>query len=626
MNTIFEKVFVETPVDTDGDGKYDLIAVYIKRPKETLEGKKVPAIYVANPYMLSCNEDWYIPHNVDQEIKAYKAQNISREEITYDFDKELSFDIKEERQTAGYAETSPVAEDVEMECISELYDYFNEHGYASVFCGGLGTKDSEGFTLTGSREEVMAFKAVIDWLNGRCRAFTNKTDNIEIKATWCTGKVAMSAKSYLGTLCIGVATTGVEGLETIIPEAAISNWYAYYRYGGLNLPAMGWQGDDLDILAKYCFSRAKDPEDYAKVKDAYNEALQKLVDGEDRDTGNYNLFWDERNYLNQIDKLKCSVLLIHGINDWNVKTNQCVPFFKLLEERGIERKMMLHQGEHVYIYRLKASNTMDILHRWLDHYLYGVDNGIEKEAKVLVESNIDQENWMASENWPPKESAYVKFPINARENHGVIVDDLSKTVFEKEKDNLKEWLDELVLSDDPAYTNRLKYVWNPFEDEKKDCNLRMSGTVKVGFDAAIDRETAVLSAMLVDLGEDCRITAEEVSVEPAEGDPAKVLAAEDRPVFRFGRETEPSQYKVISRGWLNAQNRTCLWSKEEIEKGKMYHYDIEMVPTDYTVKNGHKLALILYGIDAEETQRPETVTTISVDNESLLAQVPLLEA
>ena len=125
MNTIFEKVFVETPVDTDGDGKYDLIAVYIKRPKETLEGKKVPAIYVANPYMLSCNEDWYIPHNVDQEIKAYKAQNISREEITYDFDKELSFDIKEERQTAGYAETSPVAEDVEMECISELYDLMN---------------------------------------------------------------------------------------------------------------------------------------------------------------------------------------------------------------------------------------------------------------------------------------------------------------------------------------------------------------------------------------------------------------------------------------------------------------------------------------------------------------------
>ncbi len=56
------------------------------------------------------------------------------------------------------------------------------------------------------------------------------------------------------------------GIETIIPEAAISNWYDYYRCNGLNLPAIGWQGDDLDILAKYCFSRAKDPEDYASVR------------------------------------------------------------------------------------------------------------------------------------------------------------------------------------------------------------------------------------------------------------------------------------------------------------------------------------------------------------------------
>ena len=94
------------------------------------------------------------------------------------------------------------------------------------------------------------------------RAFTNKTDNIEVKASWCTGNVAMSAKSYLGTMCYGVATTGVEGLKTIIPEAGITNWYKYFRENGLNVPAMEWQGDDLDILAKYCFSRAKDKDDY----------------------------------------------------------------------------------------------------------------------------------------------------------------------------------------------------------------------------------------------------------------------------------------------------------------------------------------------------------------------------
>ena len=177
----------------------------------------------------------------------------------------------------GCVEHAPIDAEPEFECVCEAYEYFNERGYATVLCGGLGTRDSEGFTLTGSREEVLAFKAVIDWLNGRCRAFTNKTDNIEILASWCTGNVAMTEKSYLGTMCIGVATTGVEGLKTIIPEAAISNWYAYYRTGGLNLPAIGWQGDDLNILAKYCFSRAKDPEDYDKKYKEWNMAVLPMM-------------------------------------------------------------------------------------------------------------------------------------------------------------------------------------------------------------------------------------------------------------------------------------------------------------------------------------------------------------
>lgn len=36
---IIEKVYVETPVDTDGDGKKDLIAVYLRLPKE-VEGRQ----------------------------------------------------------------------------------------------------------------------------------------------------------------------------------------------------------------------------------------------------------------------------------------------------------------------------------------------------------------------------------------------------------------------------------------------------------------------------------------------------------------------------------------------------------------------------------------------------------
>ena len=44
----------------------------------------------------------------------------------------------------------------------------------------------------------------------------------------------------------------------------------------------------------------------------------------------------------------------------------------------------------------------------------------------------------------------------------------------------------------------------------------------------------------------------------------------------------------------------------------------------HVLDEGHELALILYGIDAQATQRPDTVTTITVDQASIHAMVPIV--
>ncbi len=612
IKCIFERVYVETPVDTDGDGKRDLIACYIRRPEYNLNGDRVPAVLVANPYLMTCNEDWYDLNDVDRDVAVYPAQNIDEKDIRFDYDAHAAGDTLPEREPRGLAETAVIPEDIEFECISPLYAYLNQKGYASVFTGGPGTRGSDGFTLTGSYEEVLAFKSVIDWLCGRARAFTDRTRDIEIRADWCTGSVAMSGKSYLGTMCIAVAATGVEGLKTVIPEAGISSWYNYYRAGGLTVAPLEWQGDDISILAKYCFSRAKDEDDYNAVRDDYEAKLREMRELQDRDSGNYNLFWDERNYLNRTGNFKASVFIIHGLNDWNVKTNQCLPLFKALEEHGIECRMLLHQGEHIYVYDLEGSGTLGMVERWLDHYLRGADNGAEREPRVLVESNLDQLKWTASDTWPPEGTEYEEFPAAVPDTDLVIRDDLSATCYDREKDNQSEWLSELVLSEDGDYKNRIRFIWDPFRDGERE--LRISGTVRVHFDAALNRGTAILSAMLVDMGEAKRLTAEEVPVDDGE----------DAGTFRFGIEDTPSPFKVISRGWLNAQNRNCLWSKEETVPGREYSYEIDMVPTDYTLAEGHRLALILYGTDAQATQRPYVVTEITIRGDSVRAGIPVV--
>jgi len=54
-NAIRESVYVDTTMDTDSDGKDDVIAVDIVRPSEpALTGVKIPVILDASPYYSRC--------------------------------------------------------------------------------------------------------------------------------------------------------------------------------------------------------------------------------------------------------------------------------------------------------------------------------------------------------------------------------------------------------------------------------------------------------------------------------------------------------------------------------------------------------------------------------------------
>ena len=66
----------------------------------------------------------------------------------------------------------------------------------------------------------------------------------------------MMGVSYNGTLPNAVASTGVRGLEAIVPIAAISSWYDYYRADGAVVAPGTFQGEDADVLAEYVYTRA----------------------------------------------------------------------------------------------------------------------------------------------------------------------------------------------------------------------------------------------------------------------------------------------------------------------------------------------------------------------------------
>ena len=407
----------------------------------------------------------------------------------------------------------------------------------------------------------------------------------------------MSARSYLGTMAIGVATTGVPGLKTIIPEAGISNWYEYYRHNGLTLPAMDWQGDDLDILARYCFSRALDPQDYPTIQSRFEKSQKQLQEQEDRESANYNRFWDERNYLKHVDNIQASIFVIQGLNDWNVKPDQGIRLFEAMQARGKECMMLLHRGQHIYTYHLEGAPTLRLIDAWLDHYLKGIENGIEKGPRIYVENNLDQKQWDTYRSWPPvpNQSFILHHP------EATFMDDLSLSVYDRKEKNTKAWLDQLVTEKN-AFSYRLPV-------QSVQTTSLFSGRAKIRFRAKINQPTAILSAMLVDHGKQCRLTPE--------------LDGDENQHFMFKQEKNPSDYFVITRAWMNAQNRSCNYKKEAIDPDTFYTYEMEFVSNDYRIEANHTLELILYGMDVDQTQLPYTKTQITIEKDSIELFLPI---
>ena len=292
---IEETVFVETGLDTDLDGIADRVRIGISRPREAQErGYKVPVVFEHSPYRGDLWEE-IVNHPVDLDRMPQEPGAGERTR-----DRAASGDGRRSGRTAQRvrAEAGPSAN-----LPGTLDDYYVPRGYAVVLGESIGTFNSTGCPDVGADAETLGTKAVIDWLGGRARGFD--ASGAPVTAGWTTGDVGMTGASYNGTLPNQVATTGVEGLKTIIPVAAISSWYDYYRANGLVVAPHSarngaglneFQGEDTDVLGDFIGGPRMQPGGKCRFMHDY------LLDAQDRITGDYSPFWAARDYLGRVDR------------------------------------------------------------------------------------------------------------------------------------------------------------------------------------------------------------------------------------------------------------------------------------------------------------------------------------
>ena len=585
-DVIREVVYVESRVDTDQKGLPDLVKVSIIRPR--YDGR-IPAIMTASPYHQGTNDkasDKAL-YKMEGDLEVKPAHEIELEEPQLNL-----------VQSQGQAELVSEAEEklTHINASYSLNDYFLPRGFANLYVSGVGTKDSTGFMANGDYQQIEAFKNVIDWLNGRCRAFTDHTRQRQVKADWSNGKVATTGLSYLGTMSNGLATTGVDGLEVIIAEAGISSWYNYYRENGLVTSPGGYPGEDFDSLAELTYSRNLLAGDYIRGNEAHQADLEKVKEQLDRKSGDYNQFWHDRNYLLNAHQVKAEVVFTHGSQDWNVKPLHVYQMFHALPAH-INKHLFFHNGAHVYMNNWQSIDFREAMNALLTKKLLGQDTNFQLPT-VIWQDNTAPQTWQTLDDFGNQESSET-FSLGQEEQ--VIQNQYPDKDFGRYGKTYQTFNTDLYQGKANQITIDLPVTKDLHLNGRAQLNLRIKSSTNKG----------LLSAQLMELGQKKYLQPYPAVLGARTIDNGRYHMLENLCELPFRENAQ----RVVTKGYLNLQNRNGLLLVEDITADEWMDIQFELQPTIYKLKEGDTLRLVLYTTDFEITIRDNTAYQLTVDLE-----------
>lgn len=583
-DAIREVVYVESRVDTDKDGLPDLVKVSIIRPR--YEGK-IPAVMTASPYHQGTNDkasDKALYNmNVDLEVKEPHTIQVEVPQL-------------ELVDPVGSAELVDEAEETLTHINSSytLNDYLLPRGYANLYVSGVGTKDSQGLMTNGNYQQIEAYKNVIDWLNGRCRAFTDHTRKRQVKADWSNGKVATTGISYLGTMSNGLATTGVDGLEVIIAEAGISSWYNYYRENGLVTSPGGYPGEDFDSLAELTYSRNLLGGDYLHHNAAHQADLDIVKKELDRASGDYNQFWHDRNYLLHADRVQAEVVFTHGSQDWNVKPLHVFNMFQALPA-SIKKHLFYHNGAHVYLNNWQSIDFRESMNALLSKKLLGYDSSYELPT-VIWQDNTGEQSWTSLDDFGNQTSQRT---FSLGDGEKVIQNRYETKDYERYGKAYPTFLSDLYQDKAQQVTIDL-----PIEED-----LHLNGKARLHLRLHSSTNKGLLSAQLLELGSKKYLQPYPAVLSVRTLDNGRYHMLDNLTELPF----KEAGQRVISKGYLNLQNRHDLLEVEAVTPGEWMEFDFDLQPTIYKLEKGATLRLVLYTTDFEITVRDQTDYQLTID-------------
>jgi X-Pro dipeptidyl-peptidase len=303
----------------------------------------------------------------------------------------------------------------------------------------------------------------------------------------------------------------------------------------------------------------------------------------DRLNGDYNAFWEKRDYLKDLGPLKAAVLMAHAFNDWNVVPEHSDRIYQALKAKGVTAHTYYHQGGH------GGDPPFEMMNRWFARYLHGVENEVEKGPRSWIVRENEKENKpTAYEDYPHPEAQPVTLHLVAGSPQQ------GQLAVEPPQDQGEETLIDnfsfsgAALAQAEWTQHRLMYV-SPTLSEP----LHLSGTPEITLRLSCNQPAANLSVWLVSLPWNARKN-------------AKITD------------------NIITRGWADPQNHRSLTESEPLIPGQFYEMTFALQPDDQVIPKDQQIGLMIFSSDRDFTLRPDPGTALTIDLDATSIRLPIV--
>ncbi len=410
------------------------------------------------------------------------------------------------------------------------------------------------------------------------------------KQSWSTGKIGMWGCSATGGSQMQALSTAPSNLKAIFPMSCEWDVYAFVAGGGMTPPAgvptqimRGGAREARDRTAVAVDENNKDElvEAIAEHKD--NIETSGFTPYRDSAAENFNNQWwlksSPHTYANTINR---SGIAVYAAANWNEGATGYGAAF-IYNNLRLPKKLILGPATHCDWTTVLKDTGFDIIveeHRFFDHWLKGIDNGVMKENAVtyFTYNEAPGKEWKTSPTWPLRNEHRTKFflsPSSLSTNKPNAVDSGTTATVD------------YAVTDATFWNTGLSFMTG-----------RLSADTEV-------TGHSTLTLWLQSTANDADVIARLDDVAPDGSH--RYLSVEGR-LRASLRATAKPPYNNLGLPWHPFTKS----SSQPLKPGEPVQMSFDLFATSYVFKAGHRIRLTLQFADARATPKIEPAPRVTV--------------